>query len=82
MNVSDIQRKILDDPDRAFAADAIGLRRIERCARHQNCGEADQRMKRGDKLRHRGHGDPPGDHRSDRPADGHAAGREADDIGL
>ena len=59
--------------DRAFGADAVGVRRIKRGAGRQHGGETDQRMERRDQLRHVGHRDAPRGHRADAAADGDAA---------
>ena len=48
---------------RARNADTEGMRRVN-CGRgHQNGGKADQRVERGNKLRHGRHGDAAGDDR-------------------
>ena len=55
--------------DIAGLADAEGGRRIECGGGDEHRGEADQRMERGDELRHRRHRDAPRDHRADAAAD-------------
>ena len=58
----------------AERADAEGLRRIERRRGDQHRREADQRVERGDELRHRRHRDAARDDRADA-----AAGADRDD---
>ncbi len=69
--------------DRADAADAEGLRRVERAGGDQHRCEAHQRVEGGDELRHRRHGHALGHHRADAAADGKARDhqRPAGEIG-
>ena len=53
-------------------ADAEGGRRVERRRGDEDGGKADAGMEGGDELRHRRHGDAPGDHRADAAADAEA----------
>ncbi len=56
----------------ADRADIECVGRIERRGRNQHRGHADQRVKRGDQLGHRGHRHPARDHRAHAAAEPHA----------
>ena len=55
--------------DVAGRADVEGFRRIERAGGHEHRRQADKRVEGRHQLRHRGHGDAPGDVGADRAAD-------------
>ena len=60
---------VLRTVNMAGRAYAERLRRIERTRRNQHCCKTDERMKRGDEFRHRGHGDFARGHGTDTAAD-------------